>query len=148
MLLIDKKSEIGSPVQCGGFLPEAVELEKLMPRARLPETLTEIPERCILHRTGLQRIYSPSGNHKQFAVAGRVLDRRAFDRYLAARAARAGARVLPATRACLEEGTLQLSGPLQRENQAADNNRRRRPALDSIPGHGKSGTRDGHLPGI
>ena len=110
MVLIDKKSEIGSPVQCGGFLPEAVELEKLMPRARLPKTLSEIPERYILHRTQLQRIYSPSGKYKQFAVAGRVLDRRAFDLHLAARAARAGARVLPATRACLEEGAVQLSG--------------------------------------
>ncbi|MCX6679633.1 MAG: NAD(P)/FAD-dependent oxidoreductase [Methanothrix sp.] len=110
VLLIDKKSEIGSPVQCGGFLPEAVELEKLMPRAHLPEVLREIPERIILHRTHLQRIYSPSGNYKQFAVAGRVLDRRAYDRYLAARAAGAGARVLPATRARLEEGIVQLSG--------------------------------------
>ncbi len=110
VLLIDKKSEIGSPVQCGGFLPEAVELEKLMPRAHLPEVLREIPERIILHRTDLQRIYSPSGNYKQFAVAGRVLDRRAYDRYLAARAAGAGARVLPATRARLEEGIVQLSG--------------------------------------
>ena len=110
VLLIDKKSEIGSPVQCGGFLPEAVELEKLMPRAHLPEVLREIPERIVLHRTQLQRIYSPSGNYKQFAVAGRVLDRRAYDRYLAARAAGAGARVLPATRARLEEGIVQLSG--------------------------------------
>lgn len=108
--LIDKKSEIGSPVQCGGFLPEAVELEALMPNARLPQTLKEIPERCIMHRTGLQRIYSPSGSYKQFAVAARVLDRRAFDRHLAARAARAGADVLPATRAKFEGGTLQLSG--------------------------------------
>jgi digeranylgeranylglycerophospholipid reductase len=110
VLLVDKKSEIGSPVQCGGFLPEAFELEKLMPRANLPEALREIPERYILHRTQLQRIYSPSGDHKQFAVAGRVLDRRAYDRYLAARAASAGARVLPATRARLEEGMVQLSG--------------------------------------
>ena len=110
VLLIDKKSEIGSPVQCGGFLPEAVELEKLMPRAHLPEALREIPERIVLHRTQLQRIYSPSGNYKQFAVAGRVLDRRAYDRYLAARAAGAGARVLPATRARLEEDIVQLSG--------------------------------------
>ena len=41
VFLIDKKSEIGSPVQCGGFLPEAIELHKLMPHARLPQTLTE-----------------------------------------------------------------------------------------------------------
>ena len=110
VVLIDRKSEIGSPVQCGGFLPEPFELERLMPRARLPETLIEIPESCILHRTRLQRIYSPSGKGKEFPVAGRVLDRRAFDRYLAGRAARAGVRVLPATRADLNDGTLRLSG--------------------------------------
>ena len=110
VVLIDRKSEIGSPVQCGGFLPEVWELEALLPHAQLPKTLRDIPERCILHRTGLQRIYSPSGKSKEFAVAGRVLDRRAFDRDLAGRAARAGARILPATRATVVEGRLELSG--------------------------------------
>jgi digeranylgeranylglycerophospholipid reductase len=108
--LIDKKSEIGSPVQCGGFLPEAGELQKLLASARLPQTLVDIPERIILCRTSLQRIYSPSGSFKQFPVAGRVLDRRAFDRHLAHRAAVSGARILPATRARLIEGQLHLSG--------------------------------------
>ena len=65
-VLIDKKKEIGSPVQCGGFLPEAEELQSLLPAARLPETLIDIPERIILHRTRWQRMYSPSGAAKQF----------------------------------------------------------------------------------
>ena len=108
--LIDKKSEIGSPVQCGGFLPEAGELEKLLPSAELPRALEDIPERIILCRTSLQRIFSPSGSFKEFPVAGRVIDRRAFDRHLAYHAAIAGARILPATRAKLIEGQLHLSG--------------------------------------
>ena len=108
--LVDKKSEIGSPVQCGGFLPEERELEKLLPSAELPRTLVDLPERIILCRTSLQRIYSPSGSFKQFPVAGRVIDRRAFDRHLAHRAAIAGTRVLPATRARLIQGKLHLSG--------------------------------------
>lgn len=108
--LIDRKNEIGTPVQCGGFLPDAHELKDLMPRALLPDTLVNIPERFILHRTKLQRIFSPSGNAKEFSVDGRVLDRRAFDRYLAYRAVRAGARVLPATHANLASGELRLSG--------------------------------------
>jgi digeranylgeranylglycerophospholipid reductase len=110
VLLVDKKNEIGSPVQCGGFLPEKIELQKLLPSAHLPQTLSDIPERCILNRTRWQRIYPPSGSAKQFAVAGRVLDRRAFDRHLAARAARAGASILPATRAGLKDGSLELFG--------------------------------------
>ncbi len=108
--LIDRKEEIGTPVQCGGFLPEAHELSGLMPRARLPSSLTEIPARCILHKTQVQRIYAPSGRSKEFSVAGRVLDRRAFDRHLAYRAARAGADVFPATRATIENGRLVLKG--------------------------------------
>jgi len=110
VVLIERKSEIGTPVQCGGFLPEAHELQALIPRARLPQTLQEIPERCILQRTRLQRIISPSGKAKEFPVAGRVLDRRAFDRLLAHRAARAGAQILPATRADLVDSSLWLSG--------------------------------------
>jgi digeranylgeranylglycerophospholipid reductase len=110
VVLIDRKAEIGTPVQCGGFLPEAHELQELMPMARLPETLVELPERYILHRTRLQRMYAPSGAWKELAVDGRVVDRRAFDRYLALRAARAGARVLPATIAFFSQSKLSLSG--------------------------------------
>jgi len=110
VVLIERKDEIGTPVQCGGFLPEPRELQDLMPHAHLPESLRDIPERCILQRTRLQRIIPPSGKAKEFSVLGRVLDRRAFDRLLAGRAARAGARILPATRARLEKGVLRLSG--------------------------------------
>ncbi len=110
VVLIDRKSEIGTPIQCGGFLPEAYELEDLMPRALLPDTLVNIPERCILHRTRLQRLYSPSGEAKEFKVDGRVVDRGDFDKHLAYRAARAGARIIPATRADLTGGQLRLSG--------------------------------------
>ena len=112
--LIEQKSEIGSPVQCGGFLPEADELRELMPHAHLPVTLEDIPSRCILHRTRLQRIFSPSGKGKEFSVAGRIVDRRAFDLHLANRAACAGAHVLPATRVDLATGTMHLAGRFRR----------------------------------
>lgn len=110
VLLIERKREIGTPVQCGGFLPEARELKELLPHASLPQTLLDLPERIVLHRTKLQRLYAPSGRSKEFPVEARVVDRRAFDRYLAQRAALAGARILPATRARLVSGDLHLSG--------------------------------------
>lgn len=110
VVVIDRKAEIGTPVQCGGFLPQARELKAMMPLAKLPETLVEVPEHCILHKSRLQRIYSPSGMQKEFSVEARVVDRRAFDRYLALRAARAGARIFPATRASFRRGDLILSG--------------------------------------
>ena len=110
VVLIERKREIGSPVQCGGFLPEVQELRDLLPRAKIPEILAEIPKRHILHRTSVQRIYAPSGKAKEFPVLGRVVDRRGFDRDLAWRAARAGAKVLVETRAHLVGHALRLSG--------------------------------------
>ncbi len=118
VVLIDRKAEIGTPVQCGGFLPEAWELSELMPRARLPQTLIEMPQRCVLHKTRLQRLYAPSGRYKEFRVAGRSIDRRAFDRHLAAQAARTGARILPGTRAFFPRPTLRLSGRYAGDLQA------------------------------
>jgi digeranylgeranylglycerophospholipid reductase len=110
VVLIERKREVGTPVQCGGFLPEVGELQALLPRAKIPEALAEIPERHVLHRTSLQRIYAPSGKAKEFSVSGRVVDRRGFDRDLVWRAARAGARVLVATRATMDGSGLRLSG--------------------------------------
>ena len=39
VLLIDKKKDIGTPLQCGGFLPHSEELQALTPDAELPYTL-------------------------------------------------------------------------------------------------------------
>ena len=110
VLLIDKKQEIGTPVQCGGFLPVAEELQDMIPQALLPITLEEIPGHCIRHHTSLQRFYAPSGRNKEFHVSARILDRCAFDRNLAYRAAKAGATILPATRAKLINDHLKLFG--------------------------------------
>lgn len=113
VMLIDAKAEIGTPVQCGGFLPEAHELRALLPKAMLPAALADVPARYVLHRTKIQRLYSPSGSCKEFAVDGRVIDRRAFDRHLAHLAARAGARICPATRAQAGLESIELSGHLR-----------------------------------
>jgi digeranylgeranylglycerophospholipid reductase len=118
VVLIDRKREMGTPVQCGGFLPEVQELQDLLPNAKIPETLSEVPERHVLHRTSIQRIYAPSGKAKEFPVRGRVIDRRSFDRDLAWRAARAGAKVLVETRAIMDGSCLRLSGRISGELEA------------------------------
>ncbi|MDH7597257.1 MAG: NAD(P)/FAD-dependent oxidoreductase [Methanothrix sp.] len=110
VILVERRMEIGSPVQCGGFIPEASELTDLLPDARLPETLVEIPERFILNRTKVQRLYAPSGRYAEFPVAGRCVDRRSFDRYLAHRAARAGARLIVGTEAEVRGQSVCLKG--------------------------------------
>lgn len=97
VLLIDRKREIGSPVQCAGFVPEAHELSALIPAFKIPAEMKNIPDRCILNRTSAQRIVAPDLRTLSFGVDGLVLDRRLFDAWLADEAAAAGADILCGT---------------------------------------------------
>ncbi len=105
VLLLDKKREIGSPIQCAGFLPDASEVQALLRDARLPDTLKNYPDSCVLQRIDTQRIVPPNCSVKEFAVRGAVLDRRRYDQFLAEQAARAGAELMVKTRVTKIEGT-------------------------------------------
>ena len=111
VLLLDKKQEIGSPIQCAGFLPDASEVQALLRDARLPDTLKNYPDSCVLQRIDTQRIVPPNCNIKEFAVRGAVLDRRRYDQFLAEQATRAGAELMIKTRVMKIEGTtIETSG--------------------------------------
>ncbi len=97
VLFVDRKREIGTPVQCAGFTPDASEIENLIPGLVLPEEMKKIPKNCILAETNKQRLYSPDLKTKEFDVDGYVLDRRLFDTHLAEQAACAGAELLCGT---------------------------------------------------
>ncbi len=106
VLFIEKKQEIGNPIQCAGFLPEAGEVRALLPDAELPETLDYYPDFCILQPIKTQRIIPPNGSVTEFPVRGTVLDRRRYDQFLAEQAARAGAELMVKTRVTKVEGTM------------------------------------------
>lgn len=124
VLLIDRKREIGTPVQCAGFTPEASEIENLIPGMSLPEEMKKISKNCILAKTSKQRLYSPDLHAKEFAVDGYVLDRRLFDTDLAEQAASEGAHLLcgTAVQSVLSENgkhTLRLNGVFGRADITA-----------------------------
>ncbi|MCD4844603.1 MAG: geranylgeranyl reductase family protein [Methanosarcinales archaeon] len=111
VLLIDKKKNIGTPIQCGGFLPCYEELQELLPSARLPSTLMDIPKNCIHTSTHIHRFISPNLEPKEFEVEANVLDRSRFDKYLTQEAIKAGCDILVGTRADTIEGdTVSLKG--------------------------------------
>jgi len=97
VLLIEKKKDIGVPLQCGGFLPHYSVLQELVPNAELPVTLEEIPSSCIHATASYQRFIAPSGLSKGFEVDADAIDRRRFDKHLAKQAAKAGADLLVGT---------------------------------------------------
>jgi digeranylgeranylglycerophospholipid reductase len=105
VLLLDKKKEIGNPIQCAGFLPDASEVQALLPDAELPDSLKTYPDSCVLQRIKTQRIVPPNCSIKEFAVKGTVLDRRRYDQFLAEQAAKAGAELMVKTRVTRIEGT-------------------------------------------
>ncbi len=105
VLLVDRKKDLGVPLQCGGFLPHYETLEELVPRAELPFTLEEIPKSCIHTSTSYQRFIAPNGVSKGFHVNAHAIDRRRFDKHLAQMAAKAGAQLLIATNVTEVNGT-------------------------------------------
>jgi digeranylgeranylglycerophospholipid reductase len=105
VLFLDKKKEIGNPIQCAGFLPDALEVQALLPDAKLPDSLKKYPDSCVLQRIKTQRIIPPNCIVKEFAVKGTVLDRRRYDQFLAEQAVKAGADLMVKTRVTKVIGT-------------------------------------------
>jgi digeranylgeranylglycerophospholipid reductase len=89
VLVLDRRRELGVPVQCGEALSEDV----------LHELGIKPDLRWALNRTNAVKIVSPGGIEIRIAErpggkTGYILDRKIFDKFLAIRAAEAGADVL------------------------------------------------------
>lgn len=86
-LIVDRRAEIGRPVQCAEYVPKLIMKEVLVPRS------------CVAHSTGALRTHLPSGQQHVLAAPGFVLNRAMFDKHLATEAVRAGADIMVRTTA-------------------------------------------------
>lgn len=93
VLIMDRRAEIGHPVQCGEFLPDVREMYSIFPESMNLEELFEIPQEVISRRTEKIDMVSPGGRTYRCDFAGIVLDRKSFDKHLAKLAMEAGARL-------------------------------------------------------
>ena len=97
-LLLDKRDEIGVPVECGEFLPSIASLEEIMPDVKgLPE-LFDIPQSCISRPTSKIAVISPGGKRYELAFEGMSLWRARYDQHLARLAEKSGAELRTQTR--------------------------------------------------
>jgi len=92
VLLVDKRRELGVPVQCGEALNEEV----------LKELDIKPDPRWALNRIKAVKLVSPSGievriAEKAVGKGGYIIDRKVFDKHLATLAAREGADVMVGT---------------------------------------------------
>ncbi|HZY70638.1 MAG TPA: geranylgeranyl reductase family protein [Thermoplasmata archaeon] len=90
-LLLDRREELGHPVQCGEFLPAAHELTDLFPCPEAIGAAYDVPPESVLKTTSAMRCIAPTGRRYDFPLDGFVVSRRSFDKQLALRAEGAGA---------------------------------------------------------
>ncbi|HXW67645.1 MAG TPA: geranylgeranyl reductase family protein [Thermoplasmata archaeon] len=109
-LVLDRRPELGHPVQCGEFVPAPQELLDLFGARELIADAYEIPPGTVLRSTRWMTCVSPYGHRFRFPLAGMTLSRRAFDKALAFRAEGAGAQLrFPAGVVGLRGDTLRLA---------------------------------------
>ena len=82
VLLLDKKREVGVPVQCAEYVPR--QLVAYVPWSH----------RCVAQQIALMRTHLPDGQSVETPGFGYVIDRALFDKTLAVAACRAGADLL------------------------------------------------------
>ncbi len=92
-LLLDRRREIGHPVQCGEFLPTAEELADLFDDRELIGRAYAIPTNSILRATQRMVVYSPFGRRYSLPLRGYTVSRRAYDKALALLAEGEGAEL-------------------------------------------------------
>jgi digeranylgeranylglycerophospholipid reductase len=92
-LLVDRRPELGHPVQCGEFLPAAHELTDLFADPESIHASFEIPPESVLRSTRTMACIAPTGRRYEFPLDGYTVSRRAFDKLLALRAEGAGAEL-------------------------------------------------------
>ena len=84
----EKRNEIGAPKRCGEGLEKKAE-----------KLVGKIPSRCIAQKIKGARVYAPNGKYLEAVMegGGYVLERKVFDKWLAAQAVNAGASIQSGT---------------------------------------------------
>ena len=97
VFMIDRRNEIGYPVQCGEFLPDVSETHSMFPRVNDLEELFTVDSSLIAGESSCVELISPRGRVYKCEFKGYTLDRRAFDKHLANLAVESGARLETST---------------------------------------------------
>jgi digeranylgeranylglycerophospholipid reductase len=93
VLMLDRRTVVGVPVQCGEFLPEREELQRMLPSAEGLEVLFDVPSSLKARATDRIVLVSPKGREYGFEFSGYSTWRERFDAHLAGMANAAGAEL-------------------------------------------------------
>lgn len=93
VLLLDKRKEIGVPVQCGEYVASAEEVRRIFPTVTDLDDLYAAPYRVKQVDTPVIRIWSPKGRAYDIPFRGFTVRRDRMDQEIADQAAKEGADV-------------------------------------------------------
>ena len=82
VLVLDGKTIIGEPLQCGELIPSVNELRRLCPDVPDMDDLFQTPENAISLRTDKLKLVPPSGKSLNFPFEGIMLNRPKYDKAL------------------------------------------------------------------
>ena len=92
-LVLDQRTELGHPVQCGEYVPSPEELKTLFDCDGVIDEAYSIPPGTILREMHHMACVAPTGRKYRFPLHGFSVSRRAFDKALALGAEGAGAEL-------------------------------------------------------
>ncbi len=93
VLIIDRKRDIGYPIQCGELVPTVEEFPNILPRAKRAEKLFNLPKWVISNTCSRVAVIGPSKKIHEFNFGQNILDRSRFDKWLVMNATKAGAEL-------------------------------------------------------
>ena len=93
-IVIDRRHNVGIPVQCGELVPTPSEARRLFPQSKLMPRAVHVPKRFVTNTTKLIRLVSPNGSTYEFPFSANIIDRAEFDQDLAHQFQDAGAEFL------------------------------------------------------
>lgn len=92
-LLLDRRSRIGLPVQCGELLPTSAEIRDIFPRSKYMPKLVDVPMKYVTNKTSQTALISPNGHAVKFDFMTNIIDRAKFDVSLVNTAVDAGCKL-------------------------------------------------------
>ena len=90
-IVIERRRQVGVPIQCGEYLPTPREMSDLLSDSPRAARLVDVPSRLIDNRCEQLRLFSPFAKAFEFKLQSNIIDRARFDQYLANKALDAGA---------------------------------------------------------
>src|SRR2546430_6710200 len=97
VLLVDKRKEIGVPVQCGEYVAHNEEVRSIFPDVEELEDLMAVPYQVREVDTPVIRIWSPKGRRYEVPFKGFTVRRDRMDQGIAAQAVSEGAEIMTET---------------------------------------------------